>query len=724
MPEGWCGVGEPTGNGVDPALMASAVESLAEGIVLVDARGRILYVNRAFAEGLGLPAEQVVGLQWDDPVLRVSDLEGRPIPSEKRALQRVLATRRAVLGYDYFVYHVSGRAVRVLLNGVPVWGADGLAGVAFTMTDITPRMASEDTLRQELETTTTLLGLSQALSESTDLERVLAVVTGAVLEATPHSRSYVFNWKEDQREVALAASAGAHPFLPDTTFSFDSLSSTTKRLVEERRAAVVDFDALPEEQRGHGLAEQESHLTAVAPLVFAGHLVGLVGVDDPGERREFTEREIDVIRGIAAQAAVAIENARLFESERERARLAESLTAIDHGIHGTMSPDQMFRHVLPEAAVALGTDGAAAGTRQSNGWCVGYEYHLRPGLVGRVFTDDELATAALAAGTRQVVVVDNALADARVNLATVRGFDARSFIVGPLIALDEVVGVVYLVHKQRLHTFSTDEVEFVRRLSISLGLALANARLYESEHNIAETLQTALLALPERMPGIEFAHLYRSATEAARVGGDFYDLFELDHQRLGITVGDISGHGIDAAVLTSLVKNAIRVQATQENKTPNEVMASASSVLYDNSPPEIFATVFFGVLDCTDGRLVYCSAGHTTGACVCSNRGVLSLPANSPLLGAFRDEEFELSTECLDVNDLLFLYTDGLTEARRDHELFGDERLFELLAHERSGSPEQTLRKVVDKVLSFTGGKLSDDLAILALQRGEDVREV
>lgn len=134
-------------------LLVMAMQSLAEGVVLVDAHGSIQYVNRAFAEGFGVPAERIVGMQWDDPRLRVTDPEGRDIAPADRAFRRVLATGEPVLNYDYVVYHVSGRPVRVLLNAVPVWDAGSLVGVAITMTDITERVAAEDVFR---ETATTL----------------------------------------------------------------------------------------------------------------------------------------------------------------------------------------------------------------------------------------------------------------------------------------------------------------------------------------------------------------------------------------------------------------------------------------------------------------------------------------------------------------------------------------------------------------------------------------
>ena len=141
--------------------------------------------------------------------------------------------------------------------------------------------------------------------------------------------------------------------------------------------------------------------------------------------------------------------------------------------------------------------------------------------------------------------------------------------------------------------------------------------------------------LPESLDGIDFAHAYHSASEAARVGGDFYDLFALERSRVGITIGDISGHGIDAAALTSLVKNGIRVEATQEDRPPDEVVTRVSRLLLDGSAPEIFATVFYGVLDLADGLLLYCNAGHTMGCVLRSGgEGVTHLPANSPLAGA------------------------------------------------------------------------------------------
>ncbi|HSK48797.1 MAG TPA: SpoIIE family protein phosphatase [Coriobacteriia bacterium] len=472
----------------------------------------------------------------------------------------------------------------------------------------------------------------------------------------------------------------------------------------------------------YGIRRSLDQLAEDARRVGSGHLdrpVQTDRVDEIGEvARSLEAARID-LRDAREQAQ------RLLEAERQRARLGQSMVEINNELLSALDIDHTLPDVLRRACEELGGNGAVVTDRVEGGWRVRAlsglaDSGLRPGA----FFDDEQAPTSmhvLQNREHEPYFVEHIQTMTKVNqtYGGVVGFVAWA--VYPLIVRREMTGTLTVFFAEA-HAFPDVERDYLRRVAFAVSLAEENSRLYKAEHRVAETLQTALLALPEHIPGIKSAHLYRSATEEARVGGDFYDLFELEHRRVGITIGDISGHGIDAAVLTSLVKNTIRVQATQEDKAPNEVMASASSVLYDNSSAEIFATVFFGVLHLEDGLLEFCSAGHPTGARICSSGGTQRLPANSPLIGAFTQAQFELSTEHLDRHDLLFLYTDGLTEARRDGELFGEERLFELLTHERGGHPDRTLRIVVDEVLAFSRGRLSDDVAILAVQRGDDLQ--
>ena len=122
-------------------------------------------------------------------------------------------------------------------------------------------------------------------------------------------------------------------------------------------------------------------------------------------------------------------------------------------------------------------------------------------------------------------------------------------------------------------------------------------------------------------------------------------------------------------------------------------------------------------MDCRDGRLVYANAGHTTGAIVGPHGEVRKLPATGPLLGAFPNATFQEAAETIAIGDLLFLYTDGLTEARRGGELYGSERLFSLLAQMPDSPAEKLVDEVLAQVAEFSEHRHRDDLAILAVRR-------
>ncbi len=140
--------------------------------------------------------------------------------------------------------------------------------------------------------------------------------------------------------------------------------------------------------------------------------------------------------------------------------------------------------------------------------------------------------------------------------------------------------------------------------------------------------------MPRQIPGLEFGYLYRSATEAARVGGDFYDLFELEHDKVAITMGDVSGHGIEAATLTSLVRSTIRAYAYLD-ETPALVMSKTNDAVRKTVAPAIFITVFFGILNKSSGALTYCSAEHSKAVLKRKTPETSLFRTRSPVVGTF-----------------------------------------------------------------------------------------
>jgi PAS domain S-box-containing protein len=294
------------------------------------------------------------------------------------------------------------------------------------------------------------------------------------------------------------------------------------------------------------------------------------------------------------------------------------------------------------------------------------------------------------------------------------GSDERWLVV-PVLFAERILGTLGLAFEER-RPFAEDEVSLFRSIAAQLGIALDNARLYQREHRIADTLQQSLLADPTRVEGLELGRVYRSATENLRVGGDFYDIYGLPGDRVAVSIGDVSGKGLAAAGITALVRNTLRAH-TLDGLEPHMVVRKANEVLWYFSDSEMFATAVYGVLHLEDGRFQYCNGGHPAPFLLHADATLRTLQVSGPMLGAFEGLDYDTHTVTLDAGDVLIFYTDGVIEARRDGRFFGEERLVELVGSLGGRSAQEIAESIADAAWQYGGGTLRDDIAVLALKR-------
>lgn len=394
--------------------------------------------------------------------------------------------------------------------------------------------------------------------------------------------------------------------------------------------------------------------------------------------------------------------------------LGDSLNAINALINSTLDLDQIMKKVVVEAGKALDVDTASVALREGGHWKIGYVYGLPQHLVGSFLSAEENRHAHEVAASKKPLIIKDASLDERVSKDIVEKYQVKSIIATPLIIKDEVVGILRFVFVKHKIDYAEQKLDFVHKLAAAVSLAIENARLYEAERNIADTLQEALLTVPEHMEGIDFGYLYRSASIAARVGGDFYDIFELPKGRIGIVIGDVSGKGLEAATLTSLVKNTIKAYA-YESESAAAVMARTNEIVRKAPTRAPFVTAFFGILDLSSGKLVYCSAGHPEAILKKATSKIMLLETSSPIIGAFPRVSFVDEEITLTKGDMLVFYTDGVIEARCDSLFFGEERLISFVRDLKPLSARDVTRAIFREVLRCTGGKLSDDIALLAV---------
>jgi serine phosphatase RsbU (regulator of sigma subunit) len=236
----------------------------------------------------------------------------------------------------------------------------------------------------------------------------------------------------------------------------------------------------------------------------------------------------------------------------------------------------------------------------------------------------------------------------------------------------------------------------------------------EREHRISEILQQALLTIPTGIDGVDVEWFYESATERTLVGGDFYDLFTVSPGRVAVSMGDVSGKGIGAASVTAMVKNALRAHFV-DGATPAAALTKTNELVHRFTTPETFVTVFAALLDIPTGTLSFAGAGHTLPV-VLREGGNVVLGGGGPILGAFPGLVYDDFEVAAGPGEAIVLYTDGLTEARDvEGEFYGMERLSSLLTGLRGATPTEIAQRLHDEVLTFSGGRLRDDVAVLVL---------
>ncbi|MDO4537864.1 MAG: SpoIIE family protein phosphatase [Coriobacteriales bacterium] len=291
---------------------------------------------------------------------------------------------------------------------------------------------------------------------------------------------------------------------------------------------------------------------------------------------------------------------------------------------------------------------------------------------------------------------------------------------GVLVHMGKLAGVyrgALMVRDEEEGPFDEADLSFLRQLAEDVGEVAAGEQARAQDKRIAQALQWGMRNELQRVDGLSTQSSYTSATHAATVGGDFYDLVRLPRQKACAIMGDVSGKGVEAASVSSAVKTALGAYAW-EGLQPARMVSLLNDFLLGFSRLETFATLFVGVVDLAAGVLTYCSAGHPPALLVRARTGELeTLGVQSGVVGAFEGMHYADGRVRVEEGDILFLYTDGVTEARKPGgAFFGEDGLRDVVAREAAVGFEGLCDRVREAVYTFADNSLEDDVALVALR--------
>ncbi len=316
------------------------------------------------------------------------------------------------------------------------------------------------------------------------------------------------------------------------------------------------------------------------------------------------------------------------------------------------------------------------------------------------------------------VITDQMLAPAArdaEHLALLRAVGLHSVLIVPLRTPERTVGAMTLVSAESGRRFDDDDRRFAEQLADRAGVAVENARLYQARSRTAATLQRSLLPeiVPE-IPGWEVAALYRPAGDPElEVGGDFYDFLETAADGWLVVIGDVTGKGVEAAALTSLLRHGA-LFVCQTDASPAVLLGRLDRALTQR-PAMSLCTML--ALRLGGEQVIFSSAGHPMPLIVGRDGSIRTAGEPGRLLGLGRPYGWQDQTATVEPGETIVLYTDGVTDTRGPQERFGEQRLCELLTRSAGLSPTELLGRLDEVLAGFQVGAQADDTAVIALRR-------
>lgn len=471
---------------------------------------------------------------------------------------------------------------------------------------------------------------------------------------------------------------------------------------------------------------QELELELLIPIISTQRAVGLMGLGPKLDRQPFSSAEIEYLSSLSNIAAKSIENALMVQklemiNRRLDKKIQELNTLFEIGkeLNATLDKEKIVNLLIYAIMGELVVNRCFVYLKEDG--------HLRLFAARGLQTEpDQIKAFTNSSFLKSLSRVKHAIRIEKFppsrSLLLLQKEKIR--IIAPMQLQDKEKGYILLGEKITGQPFRDDEIEFLSTLANQAIISLENADLFaqmlikqrmEEELNIARDIQQRLL--PSHYPHTERIEIQGVNIPSYQVGGDYLDWIRLDDDRIAITVADVSGKGIPAALLMSSLQAGLRNSVTSHTDM-GEMVSRLNNFIQANTTFDKFITFFYGVLDLRRNELTYVNAGHNPPYLFRSGSPIKRLETGGLILGMMANMPYQTETVPLQSGDLLLLFTDGVTEAKNPQEQdFEETRLEEIISRCGELPVKLLLDEIIYAIRTFaSGAPQSDDITLMAVR--------
>lgn len=559
------------------------------------------------------------------------------------------------------------------------------------------------TLGAEARFLTTLVEINHEITSILDLDQLLQKIADLTAQIVPYEIFAIFLLDEEKQELYHRFNIG-YPAAIARDLRIPVGAGVTGTAALERKPVVVD-DVRKYPRYIEAVKYARSELAI--PLISKNRVVGVLDIES-SEVGYFRDDQVRLLNLLGSQIAIAIANAKLYESERGNREMLALLYEVSLDMGSTLELDELMHKVAAAVKTAINYHIFSIFLLDE------HQGVLKPKIVIR---SNEREFQKLSIPLGMGLIGTSAKLNEPIRIADVTKdprylpvhTETRSEMVVPLVHKGRVVGVVD-VESTEIDYFTDYHHQFLVTLASRIAMAMAGAELYakvfenerrmDREMKIARELQHNLM--PDEMPAVEPLTVAALFKPVAHLGGDLYDWITFDDGRLAILLGDVAGKGAPAALYAALSSGIIRTRAGRKYP-PGQMLELVNKSLYERPVESQYVALVYSIFDPKNNKITLANSGLPYPLLVHGGRSHFLELAGIPL-GLFPDSKYQELELILTPGDILVLYSDGVVEAINEAgEDFGLKRLAEAVRSNHEGTPEEIVKAVNAEVEEFVG---------------------